>query len=164
MLTLYLVGLMLAGPQPPIWEIPYCRPEPTEILVGGGLAVPVPREARTEVGSDIDYTCTAVHLGGNALQIVACQGPHYTYGRPSSSLLDGARDVKERRIKWPDMPADWVWDYGPVDVRGSSAEGKRWRYIGIIGASITYEGVEPGADRVLDAVLDRLCRSKPSSR
>jgi hypothetical protein len=72
--------------------------------------------------------------------------------------------VKERRIKWPDMPADWVWDYGPVDVRGSSAEGKRWRYIGIIGASITYEGVEPGADRVLDAVLDRLCRSKPSSR
>jgi len=58
-------------------------------------------------------------------------------------------------------PADWSHELGPRDVRGVSAEGKRWRYLGQFSASIVYEQLDAESAARLDAMMDRLCWADP---
>ncbi len=158
MIAVYALAVgLLAGPPAAVWEIPYCAADRRQRLVGEGLAVPVSKDAKLKTGGDVDFTCTAVRLRASRLSFVACGGPNFTHGHPRSDLLSDSREVEERRIRFPGIPADWSWEYGPLDVRGTTSGGKRWRYIGMLGGSIVYEGVDKGAEAALDAALDRLC-------
>ena len=65
--------------------------------------------------------------------------------------------VEEKLIRFPGMPADESFEYGPRDVKGVAQDGKRWRYVGMVGASLEYEGASASSARVFDTVLDQLC-------
>jgi hypothetical protein len=156
MLTAVILAVPLLGPSPmPPWGIPTCPPHEKQ-WIGGALAIARPKGARIETVRDVDYVCRRATLpSGESLR--ACEGPHWTSGRPGPHLTDGARDLVEKRIEWPGMPSDWSWDYGPVDVRGTAPDGTKWRYIGIFGASIEYTDIREHAAPALDVILDRLC-------
>ena len=157
MLRVLLLTAAVASPVSSAWEIPFCTAGRRQPLVGSALAVPLPKSTKTETHRDVDYSCTVVELHQKGLSFRACEGPHWTSGSPPRYLMAGARDVVTTQIRWPDMPSDWVWDYGPVDVRGTSPRGTKWRYIGMIGQSIEHENVAANGQQVLDEVLNGLC-------
>jgi hypothetical protein len=138
------------------WDIPRCRTEKASRLIGEGLAVPVPSKAKLRRHGDVDVTCVAARIPGVSVWIEACSGPNYTYGRPSR--VGRATDhLDERLIRWPKMPSDWSFEYGPRDVKGVSAAGRRWRYIGMIGGSIQYDGADARSAERLDEIMDAAC-------
>ena len=55
------------------------------------------------------------------------------------------------------MPADWEFEYGPREVKGVASSGLRWRYIGMIGASIQYEGADEVSAARADVLMETLC-------
>ena len=138
------------------WDIPTCRTEKTNQLIGEGLAVPVPSKAKVRRYGDVDFTCVAARIPGVSVWIEACSGPNYTYGRPS--VVGRATDrLEERLIRWPQMSSDWSFEYGPRDVKGVAVGGRRWRYIGMTGGSIQYDGADARSAQRLDEIMDKAC-------
>ena len=142
------------------WNIPACQPDSATRLIGEGLALRVPKNAKTRRSGDIDFQCVAVRVPATTDWITACAGGNYTSGTPSHLRKTSLR-TEERLIRWPNMETDWDFQYGPRDVKGEAASGRRWRYIGIIGASIQYDVAGAASAARADALMETLCWAKP---
>jgi hypothetical protein len=157
MIAILAVAALLA---PPFWDIPACPRDSRMRLIGQGLSMRVPKKAKVRRSGDVDFQCEAIQVPGTTSWIEACDGPHYTNGDPSH-LRKTATRTDERLIRWPNMPPDWVFEYGPREVKGISTSGSRWRYIGVIGSSIQYEGLDDDAAARADVLMDTLCWANP---
>jgi hypothetical protein len=143
------------------WMLPECSPAPDEVLLGELMALPVAGSVRRTEILDEDYHCDLVHPVGLSKPVKVCSGPHYTFGRPSSVITSASSDMCERPVRWPSMPSDWSFENGPVDVRGQSKDGSRWRWIGVFGSAIHVEGLTAAEIQIADALLERLCVRRP---
>jgi len=148
------------GLPPQFWDIPACPNDVGMRRIGLALSLQVPKRAKVRRRGDVDFQCETIQVPGTAAWIAACHGPNYTHGDPSR-LRKSALRTDDRLIRWPNMPSDWVFDFGPRDVKGVAQSGSRWRYIGMVGASIQYEGLDDAAAARADAIMDTVCWANP---
>ena len=85
-------------------------------------------------------------------------GANWSYGSPSSFDLKDTVEYEER--------ASFFEEGFPLvtDARGRTVEGTHWRYVGMIGDSASYTGVNEDVAKALDAVLDGVCVALADTR
>jgi hypothetical protein len=119
---------------------------------GGRLCVPAVSGVKaTKQGNDIDYGARAyvIETAHGKKGIRHGAGPMWTLGAPSDDRVWGSSEYSEITYE---TGGAYV-----VDARGKMRDGKVWRYVGTVGESLEYRGVEPGDAVRLDEVLDGVC-------
>jgi hypothetical protein len=119
--------------------------------LGVSLVVRVPKDAKVTKGRDIDYTNFSIEhqTHGNRYFVNGIWGPNATGGKPSQKLVSSSELTEQR---------EWTFgDFQGVDVKGIAENGTYWRYFGMHGESITYEGVPPDVARYFNSLIDKVC-------
>lgn len=102
-------------------------------------------------GRDIDYTSRAYFVKTKAgpQSILHGQGSTWTLGAPADRIVWSSVEYEETLY---DRKGTFF-----LDARGKFPNGLRWRYLGTIGESATYDNANEASARVLDQVLDGAC-------
>lgn len=127
-----------------------------ESVHGGMLWFPVGEEFKHSPNqSDIDYSRRLYWLrkGGRSKWIRHGAGHMWSFGIPSGF------DIR-RSVKYSETHYQTGRTY-VTDARGEYADGKRWRFVGMIGESADYSDMEPEFADKLDRVLDGVCMFDP---
>src|SRR5687767_9475808 len=100
-MTLALFSLVLARPaEQDAWHIGKCTARSGVRFVGTGLAFESRRGWKVRTMRDVDYVCFTVNKPKVSGAIRSCSGPHWYGGQPGRRL-DGATDVRQRRVILP---------------------------------------------------------------
>jgi hypothetical protein len=122
----------------------------------GKLWFPVGEEfERGENQPDIDYSMRlySLKIGRQRKWIRHGAGAMWSFGIPSGSDVHRSVSYSESHYR--------VGAYYVTDARGEYADGKRWRFVGMIGESADYSDMEPEIADKLDRVLDGVCMFGP---
>ena len=134
-----------------LWEIPTCNfPNSNRYkVVGTYLKLFIPKKMSVKSGVDSDYIYYSVGFkkGKNEYRLNGGLGNLYGSPYPSDRLRSEVRNFSYRRTS---VGIDW---------RGTTKEGKYWRYFGAISAfeSYHYETESREVAEVFDRILDRVC-------
>jgi hypothetical protein len=119
---------------------------------GATLRVALPREAKikssTRAESE-DYSILAV--GHRVDWMILGAGAHWSYGLPDLKLWKAFVTFEERDITVDD-PLVTIADYS-----GMLRDGSHFRFIGIVGQSISYTDASVDAAAYFDNILETLC-------
>lgn len=121
-----------------------------EKTLGERLRLRIPKAAKIKRGKDIDYVDYNVGFGKGTERVWlnGIYGPNASGGKVSSKLLD--TNIIWHRI-WK------VGDIEVVDIKGTLADGRFWRFIGTFGEQAAYENVSKDASDYFDTVLTSIC-------
>jgi len=117
--------------------------------IGITMRLAVPKGATIKRGHDVDYWTVSVGFGPkkNREWMQIGGGPTWSLGLPSKGDMASSIEIAER-----DMGC---WD--GIDIRGRSNDGRRWRFTGMWGETIRYNGVSEKAAMFFDSIIDGLC-------
>lgn len=106
-------------------------------------------------GHGADYTTRIYYVtgGSKAKGIMHGTGAMWSVGIPFD------RDVQES-AEYRETVYPFRGFGGPVmiiDARGRSPDGTRWRFLGMVGETAEYHGVDEATAQILDKVLDGVC-------
>jgi hypothetical protein len=73
-------------------------------------------------------------------------GPLWSLGVPKKTLLESSAMIQKREIK----PLG-------VDYRGVDKKGRKWRFVGKFGETISYENASDAAAKFFDSMIDGMC-------
>jgi len=138
----------------PAWRIPKCGAKGRGQWIGDGLVVLVPSGASVRKGSDVDYWIKDIRFSPTERLRVG-GGPNWSTGLPSPESLKLSVETSERELT-ADKEVEATSIFG-VDVRGTYADGTKWRFIGNAFLTFTYERVSPEAAAFFDRILGTLC-------
>jgi hypothetical protein len=123
-------------------------------LEGYGLRFPALRQfAATKLRFDTDYAMRGYQT--RKKPVVGVQhgrGYAWSLGIPLQSDLNDSVSYEERHFRIGEMEL--------IDGRGVDRLGRKWRYLGMLGESASYRGVDAKAAEVLDRFLDGVCEFK----
>lgn len=142
--------LVLRRSEFPAWAPGFCAT--TERRVGEAMLFALPTDVRSREARDVDYRTVAVQAHGTTLVFGA--GPHWSYGLPAASTLEGTIELRERDVLTPsgDIAAEY---------RGQRANGRYWRNLVQFGESVGYDEATLEAAQYFDAIIDSLCFRPP---
>jgi hypothetical protein len=141
-------------------DFPTCKTlRDFEGIVDGAPGLYFPMVAGVSVdgrGMDIDYATrlysVKTEAGSKAIQ--HGRGPMWSFGIPVSSDVWGSTEYSD--TSYPE--ASFMQGHVVIlDARGKSADGKFWRYLGMLGESASYRNVDEVTGRILDKVIDGAC-------
>jgi hypothetical protein len=112
----------------------------------GSMRFRIPKGARLQRGADIDYELFVVKRGRHLLTHGG--GVHWSYGLPLMSDWKALQSVVERDVSGPLDTADY---------RGLLNDGTHFRFVGRLGETIVYRGVDPATAAYFDTIIDSLC-------
>ncbi len=109
---------------------------------------PIPGVQPGEPGRYEDTFVRAFTLAGSA-EMLHGAGAHWSLGIPYTGDVWESSDYSEYSFlgKGADI----------VDARGTAPGGKRWRYLGRFGESVSYYEAEPATAAAFDRVIDGVC-------
>jgi hypothetical protein len=113
------------------------------------LRVLLPRDAKIKAGADTDNHVLAV--GYHVDWMVHGSGARWSYGLPELKVWKQFVTVEERDITVDD-PLVTISDYS-----GMLQDGSHYRFIGMLGQSISYADASVDSANFFDGILDTLC-------
>ncbi len=134
-------------------QAPICASACTE-RIRGYFCLPQVKGVRvSKLGHDVDYSQQNhfVKVGRNRGGIVHGSGSAWSFGLPDNHDVWGSVGYSEN---------DYTWgtDISIVDARGQMKDGSKWRFVGLVGESASYTGVQDQQiAALLDQVLDGFC-------
>lgn len=118
----------------------------------------VPPVAGIEAGAQGSYEETFVRAftldhGSSAAEMLHGAGPHWSLGVPYTGDVWESTDYAEHTFaaKGSEM----------IDAHGIAPGGRRWRYLGRYGESISYYEADPATAAAFDRVLNGVCLADP---
>jgi len=144
------------------WQIPSCAgvKERKAKELGGKLRISLAKGIRTKGGHDVDYwyqyvqysTTEYLQLGG---------GPTWSTGLPGAKALRDSVEISDRDLVLPRVlePNFRGLIIDGVDVRGTYANGRRWRFVGDAFQTIKYDNASIEAAAFFDSVIEGVCYS-----
>ncbi len=128
------------------WVPPDWNPSDSR-RVGAQMRFLVPKGAKVKRGRDVDYWTIAVGFGSgkNREWMEIGGGPTWSSGLPIVSDMTSLIEVSER---------DMVCGIYGIDIRGRTRNGKRWRFAGTWGETVTYRDASEQAARFFDSIID----------
>ena len=111
----------------------------------------IPGVKASKQGHDIDYGIRSYYIDTKPRRpgITHGSGPLWSLGTPPGSDMRRSIEYEEVTFEAGAMTI--------TDARGEFPDGKRWRYLGTIGESASYSGVDEVNAKILDQVLDGAC-------
>jgi hypothetical protein len=119
------------------------------------LRVTLPRMSKIKAGADADNRIVA--MGFHVDWMMHGVGANWSYGLPELKVWKQFVKVEERDITVDD-PQVIISDY-----TGMLQDGSHYRFIGILGESISYVDATVDSAEYFDHLLDTLCWNAPSS-
>lgn len=111
----------------------------------------VPEVSVGRLGHDVDYTVRYYTLktkkGRKGIQ--HGWGYAWSFGLPLDSYVWESAKYEETRYENDGVAI--------TDARGQTSDGRRWRSLGKLGESATYDDVDEATAKVLDRLLDGVC-------
>jgi len=101
--------------------------------------------------ADIDYQ-TRVFSFKSGQQTTALQhgaGPMWSFGIPLDREVWGSTQYSEKNYDYHGILI--------VDAQGAKADGKSWRFLGMVGETLSYVDIIPEDKQRLDQLLDGVC-------
>ena len=135
-----------------------------ESVAGWAASFQFPRIPGVKVGrqgSDADYAerYYYVKTRQGPKGIKHGMGPTWSLGMPVDVDVWRSKKYEEVRYDAGVVPV--------IDARGQLANGNRWRYLGMVGESVSYSDVNEATAKILDVFLDGAClgrRGRPALR
>ena len=131
------------------WTPPRCTPAQEKLSrIGWKMKVLPPTNAALLNIQDDDYEVIKIGYGSgqNREWLTIGKGALWSLGIPNKKLLESSISIEKRERK----------PYG-ADYRGIQENGKRWRFVGFIGESITYTNASEEVARYFDSIIDGVC-------
>jgi len=129
-----------------------CKRSERKHCIGSYQSFCIPKKQgyRVRCGSDIDYsTCSYCRqTDGKDVCVSHGAGILWSLGFPGADLIGGSREYDEE-VYTPGR--GWITDARGYNIKGS------WRFIGMLGETITYRNVTSTAKEELDSLLDGIC-------
>jgi hypothetical protein len=134
------------------WIVPPCKSlkNPGK-RIGFLLQFPVPGSAKTEHGTDVDYSTfgLGIRQGKRLSWIEGGVGRTWAAAGPREDLLNTASEFTVRSY------GAGTWN--GFDVKGQSSKGEYWRYLGWVGESVNYRVESKEVATTLDRIIDDAC-------
>ncbi len=117
--------------------------------IGATMRFLIPKGAKLKRGRDVDYWTIAVGFGSGKNQewMQIGGGSSWSLGLPLVSDMTSVAEVSER---------DMICGPSGIDIRGHTKDGKRWRFAGMWGETVTYRNASEQAARFFDSIIDGL--------
>lgn len=138
------------------WVVPNCKDRPPE-STGRQLRFAIPKEARVELVTDVDYRKRLVRYprGKKKEWLALWDGATVSFGHPSPEDFLDATVFWERSITFEN--ASEIGAIGTEDARGVTKSGGLWRWAGELGEFAKYWDVSPEAAAYFDKIIDGMC-------
>ncbi|MCC6264879.1 MAG: carboxypeptidase regulatory-like domain-containing protein [Bryobacterales bacterium] len=140
---------------------PICPKNRSYAGIGVWATLHFPRVPHVKVSrqrADIDYVARDYYIKTESgpRGIRHGSGPMWGFGIPFNEDVWGSVEYLETTYDFNGVTI--------IDARGQHADGTRWRYLGMVGESAFYSGVDAKTSRILDQVLDGGCMEPASVR
>jgi hypothetical protein len=145
------LDIVLESSQTTEWIVPSCKSNNPGKRIGFPLRFPVPRGARTGQGRDVDYSRfgLGIQQGKEWSWIEGGIGPNWANAGPREELIMTAAEFTVRSYR--------AGTWSGFDVKGQSATGEYWRYLGWVGQSVNYRVASKEVAAALDNIIDGAC-------
>jgi hypothetical protein len=140
------------------WTIGACAAQSFPGCFDGLLCVTFPKGVKAVRFQDVDYDGVSIVYSRKEVLRIGC-GPSWSRGLPDANNLGSSTGVVEKTLFLLGSEEDTEGIYMPsIDVRGTYADGRRWRFTGHAFQTLQYNRVSPKAATFFDAILDTLCK------
>jgi hypothetical protein len=136
-----------------LWSPPHCSSSfRSNVLKGDAMLFTLPQGVRVKRGSDIEYATADLRYKRHTLRLG--WGPLWSYGVPTSkSYFADLKTLQERDVLY-------IPDVNATEYRGLRTDGTYWRWVGILGETVSYDRVDKEAADFFDRIIDTLCWSR----
>ena len=134
------------------WIVPTCKSlKSPGKRIGFRLKFPVPRDAKTGNGGDVDFSTFGLGIQQDKewSWIEGGVGPTWSHAGPREELLLNAAEFTVRSYK--------AGTWSGFDVKGRSATGEYWRYLGWVGESVNYRVASKDVAAAFDRIIEGAC-------
>lgn len=106
-------------------------------------------------GHDVDYTTRIYYVtgGSKAKGIMHGTGAMWSVGIPFDRDVQQSAEYRETVYPFRGFGGHLMI----IDARGLSPDGTRWRFLGTVGETAEYHGLDDATAQILDKVLDGVC-------
>jgi hypothetical protein len=128
--------------------------------IGAWMKFALPPSVEVGKYGDVDYSGDRVvyRFGGKPYVLATMTGPQCCSGRPVRDEDVIAAFPNVRTWVYVDPGSSSDQPLGGLDMRGKTADGMHWRWLGPPnGALIEYRGAPEEVSRVFDAIIDSMC-------
>ena len=137
-----------------LWTPKACTAE-AATLRGDVMAFRSPAGAQVVRTEDIDYRMVSIQSGNDTARLG--WGALWSRGIPGPSFFSGISQLEERTLVLAD-------NVTVAEYKGTRTDGTYFRYIGMFGETVTYDGASKQSADYFDRILDSICWTRiPSS-
>jgi hypothetical protein len=138
----------------PSWTPGQCT-STAGMLRGDVMAFAVPQNSEVSRTQDVDYSSAIIQSGKDAVRLA--WGAYWSWGIPGPYFFTSISQLEERSL----ILADNVT---VAEYKGTRTDGTHFRYIGMFGETVSYDGAAQGAADYFDQIMDSICWARiPSS-
>ena len=120
----------------------------TDMLMGDVMGFKLPAGTAVSRTEDIDYSSVVVQAGNDSVRLA--WGAFWSWGVPGPYFFSEISNLQERSLVLaPDVTV--------AEYKGTRTDGTRFRYIGMFGETISYDGVSRDSADYFDRIIDSIC-------
>jgi hypothetical protein len=134
-----------------VWSPPQCFQSTRSPVYGYPLQISVPRGVEPQRHIDDDYQTVTIDY--KRCRMTLGWGALWSFGIP------GNKEYFKDLVRLTERDMGLGGKFVGSEYRGLRSDGTRWRWVGVVGASVTYDHATDAAARYFDAIIDTLCWS-----